>query len=320
MGAIVAVVIGVLVALAVASHQSRADVVPDPRTPSAGASAGASVHATPAAPQQPATLEPSVRATAAQGRRLSVVALGDSVPSGYACDCRTYVDLVADGLRHDGDTVDVHNLSAPGLTAAQLASQLSTSRSLQQAVTDADVVLVQVGANDLGPTRDTLDDDECPGGGTGCYAEALRDMRLALDHVLRDVRTLRSGPPATVLVVDYWAVFQDGEVLRGQTGASGRQTDDAVTLAANGQLCGAARAVGATCVDIRPAFRDVDGSRDATPLLAPDGDHPNAAGHRAIAAVVLSSLRPLLALQCPGRPPGSDGAARVGQSGWRDRR
>jgi acyl-CoA thioesterase I len=42
----------------------------------------------------------------------------------------------------------------------------------------------------------------------------------------------------------------------------------------------------ATYVPTLEAFHGDDGTRDPTGLLAPDGDHPNAAGHAAIAALI----------------------------------
>ena len=45
-------------------------------------------------------------------------------------------------------------------------------------------------------------------------------------------------------------------------------------------------ATGATYISTLPAFHGQDGTRDPTNLLAPDGDHPNAAGHAAIAALL----------------------------------
>ena len=59
--------------------------------------------------------------------------------------------------------------------------------------------------------------------------------------------------------------------------------------AANTAICSAARAVGATCVDLYA--RSWARSRNPTPLLSSDGDHPNAAGHDVIAAALLRATR-----------------------------
>jgi hypothetical protein len=65
---------------------------------------------------------------------------------------------------------------------------------------------------------------------------------------------------------------------------------DAVTAEVNRRVSAAAAAHGATYVDLVTPFRGPDGSKDATPLLAPDGDHPDAAGHAVIAEALAAAL------------------------------
>ena len=47
---------------------------------------------------------------------------------------------------------------------------------------------------------------------------------------------------------------------------------------------------GSFSVDLRTAFRGPDDAWDETHLLAPDGDHPNAAGHQRIAEAVVQDV------------------------------
>jgi lysophospholipase L1-like esterase len=65
---------------------------------------------------------------------------------------------------------------------------------------------------------------------------------------------------------------------------------DTVTAHVDETIKSVAQSTGAVYVDLRTAFRGPDASWDETHLLGPDGDHPNAAGHRRIAqAIALTS-------------------------------
>ena len=85
-----------------------------------------------------------VRALAADGAA-SYLALGDSVTSGYglAEGGRAFPDLVAQELG-----VDYVNAGQPGLTSAELLSQVQDPE-MADAITDADVITVTIGGNDL---------------------------------------------------------------------------------------------------------------------------------------------------------------------------
>ena len=91
-------------------------------------------------------------------------------------------------------------------------------------------------------------------------------------------------------MTDYWNVFEDGDVASAGHGAAYLAwSDDAVPAAERrgllrGPGCGG---------DVRRPLRAVQGRRrrNPTPLLAGDGDHPNAAGHELIAAALLRASR-----------------------------
>ena len=63
---------------------------------------------------------------------------------------------------------------------------------------------------------------------------------------------------------------------------------DSMTRMANAAICSAATQAGAICVDTYTPYNGEDGGKDPTELLADDGDHPNAAGHRVIARAMLA--------------------------------
>jgi acyl-CoA thioesterase-1 len=99
------------------------------------------------------------------------------------------------------------------------------------------------------------------------------------------VRTILQthGTPVPVLVLGYWNVVKDGAVGLASYGASGLRSAEDATQYCNLALRLAAQQSGARYVSTTPAFKGADHTQDPTYLLAPDGDHPNAAGHQAIA-------------------------------------
>lgn len=206
---------------------------------------------------------PSVRAVPA-GVPL-VVTLGDSVPAGTACDCDPFPDVYARGQ----DAVS-ENLAAPGYTSADVRAQIAGVRS---ALVAANEVLLMIGANDL---AQAFDDD-------ASFAGAADTMQA---NVTATISTIEGIHRTTVIVLGYWNVVQDGQVGAANYGPAGVRAAASATVFANDALMTAAQQTGATYISTDEAFHGSDGSHDPTDLLAPDGDHPNAAGHAAIAALI----------------------------------
>lgn len=225
-------------------------------------------------------------AAAARRVPLTVLALGDSVPAGKACGCHPYVDLVAARLASaTGRPVTADNDAVSGYDSADLRRALRRSSRVRHDVARAGLILVTVGANDLGYRGDST----C-GTDLRCYTRDLAAMERRVDVDLTLVRGL-AGRRATVMVTGYWNVWQDGAVA-ARAGSAFVRTSRLVTRAANLALARVSARRGARYVDLLTGFRP--GDKDDTALLAPDGDHPNAAGHRLIASVLLAALpRPL---------------------------
>jgi lysophospholipase L1-like esterase len=250
---------------------------------SAGLASPPAAPASPAAESEPASPSPSP----SHSGPYRVVGLGDSVPAGSACDCTSYVSLVG---RHQaarlGTTAKVSNLAEGGLTTPDLLDQLEKS-PVRAEVAAADLVVVTVGANDF--DTGAVASDSCRGPGLHCFRSTLEEQRSRLDDVFRKVEGLLGREDATVLVTGYWNVFLDGEVA-ARRGTRYVRNSIALTRAENDQIAGAARRSGATYVDIFTPFKGESGTRDDTSLLADDGDHPDAAGHRRIAEALESAL------------------------------
>jgi lysophospholipase L1-like esterase len=225
----------------------------------------------------------SASPTTTAGPRL-VVGLGDSVTAGTACGCTDFVRLYAAMLgERTGHPVRPVNLGVGGLTTASLSDQLSTP-AVTASLAGADVVVVTIGANDLSPLVGRWQRSGC---GTTCVDQASRAAGAGLAAALARVR--RATPAhARILVTTYWNVFEDGDVADADFGPGFAGWSDAVTRSANAAIRTAATADGDQVVDLYEPFEG-EGDRNPTALLADDGDHPNAAGHRLIARTLLAA-------------------------------
>jgi len=218
------------------------------------------------------------------------VALGDSVPSGAACQCRPFPEIYGRLLsRRTSTPVTVYNRAVSGLDTTGTLSELR-GREVQSELRRADVVLLTIGANDFSDHHDQVVSGECGKGSADCVSDELVSMGRHLSTLLARIRALRDGQRTTVLVTGYWNVFQDGDVARRAFGATGVRASLALTRRANRVISRVSGAAGAHYVDISGPFERP--GRNITALLASDGDHPDAAGHELIARVLLRAGLP----------------------------
>lgn len=218
-------------------------------------------------------------------RPVTVVGIGDSVTAGSNCDCEAFIGLYATDLSSArGLTTSSMNLGVGGWTSSQLLRSLTLPGSFRDQVARADVLLVTIGANDLVP----LEARQPSGCGTDCYSLLVQSVGQNVGLIVAAARAAQPDHPTTILVTNYWNVFQDGDIGTAENGESFQRWSDMLTRAANAQICGAALRAGATCVDLYSPFKG-DGSKNPTSRLAADGDHPNAAGHQLIASVLLAN-------------------------------
>ena len=230
------------------------------------------------------TAEPSTTGANRPGGPLRVVGIGDSVTAGTACDCVDFVRLYARELNSRGTPATASNLGIPGLTSAQLLEAVQRPGTLRETVAAGDVLLVTIGANDLEPQLAQWSSGGCP---ASCWSPAVARVAGNVADLVRAARSLH-GASQQVLVTGYWNVFDDGDEAATARGTAYLAWSDALSRALNSALCDAALRTGATCVDLYSPFKG-DGSRNPTSLLAADGDHPNAAGHRLIAGALLAA-------------------------------
>jgi lysophospholipase L1-like esterase len=244
------------------------------------------------------SLSAPVRATRSvptQTAALRVVALGDSVTSGAACNCSAF-PAVYGGLlgRRTGASVTVDNLGVSGLDSVGLLGELDQEDSAAaRAVAGADVVLLTIGANDFADHHDEVTEARCaPVTGGDCVSDELEQLSSNLHRILTRIRALREARATTVLVTGYWNVYEDGEVARQAFPPEGVAATVELTRRVNAVVAAVSASHGAAFVDLFGPFekRGVG----VTPLLAADGDHPNAAGHLLIAEVLAQAGLPKL--------------------------
>ncbi|QGN57756.1 SGNH/GDSL hydrolase family protein [Nostocoides sp. HKS02] len=256
--------------------------------PMAGqATVAAPATATPATPTPATPTKTPITATTSTTADTSpvvVVGLGDSVTSGFACDCTTFIALYAALLRQRAHRpTEAVNLGVAGLTSMSLSEQLDSVAARVQ-LSRAGVVVLTIGANDLNPLIGRWQKGGCD---TSCIEPATDLMGTRLAAVLTRLGTLVPAG-AHILVTTYWNVFEDGDVADADYGKSFGPWSAAVTRSANAHICTAAAQAGDSCVDLYEPFEGA-GDRNPTALLADDGDHPNAAGHRLIAQTLIQA-------------------------------
>ena len=214
----------------------------------------------------------------------SVVAIGDSVPAGTACDCTPYPQLSAADLSPaDGPAVTTRNDAVGGSTTSDVLAQLDGTGTVVSDVQRANLVEVQVGANDVGHS------DTC-GTDVACYRPDVPEVRANLDAIVARVHHLAAGHPVRVVLLDYWSVWLGGQYAQEQ-GQAYVDAAAAVTDEVNTTIREVAAQTGSAYVDLRTAFKGPDYAYDETHYLAPDGDHPNAAGHQEIASTLVHQVQ-----------------------------
>jgi lysophospholipase L1-like esterase len=245
-------------------------------------SAGQGVLARPTITPRPAVTQLS--AAGGISRSVTVVGVGDSVTSGSACSCETFVGLYASDLATQrGLATSAVNLGVAGWTSSQLLQNLTQPGTFRDQVAKADILLVTIGANDLLPLE-SKQPGGCP---TSCYGPLVSSVGHNVALIVAAARASHPTHPPTILVTDYWNVFQDGDVGTSENGGAFQSWSDELTRAESAAACTAARRAGATCVSLYEPFKG-NGSKNPTALLAADGDHPNSAGHQLIAATLLA--------------------------------
>lgn len=206
-----------------------------------------------------------------------LTALGDSVPAGSACDCTPFPEQVASD-RH----LTTANEAVPGYQSQQVVDQLDDDRNVIEDVAGSRVVLIEVGANDVSES------DAC-GTAVACYEPKVPAIETNLTRIVERVRQLTQDHPVEVVLINYWSAWLGGAYATAR-GAAYVATAQDLTAQVNAEILAVAEQTHSVDVDLVTPFGGPDVSKDDTGLLAPDGDHPNAAGQAVIAETVEQAL------------------------------
>jgi len=218
------------------------------------------------------------------------VALGDSIPGGHNVEIgKSYVHLYAGYIAEDlGVEVRLHNRSAVGgETTRSLLGKLQSDETVRALVSEAEVITIWVGSNDIwrllygpsgagnppcGPISD-LDMD--------CFETEVQALVDRIDAILAEVRSLRTADQALVLIaeecnwfVEYWRDAGAFEQLKGPA------FDDWSRA-----ISGLAAKHSAAAVLTYSACNGPDGDEAIPPvyLLPTDSFHFSEAGHKMVA-------------------------------------
>jgi len=184
--------------------------------------------------------------------------------------------------------VTTTNEAVGGYTSEDVLRQVRDDPDVASHLAKADVVEIEVGANDVAFT------DAC-GTAVACYSAKVPAVEHNLAAIVTGVHELTRGHPVVVVLLDYWSVWLGGKYAEEQ-GSAYVDAAAHVTDQLNAVVQQTARDTASGYVDLRAAFKGPDYAYDETHYLASDGDHPNAAGHRKIADAAIEVITPRLHL------------------------
>ena len=226
---------------------------------------------------------PSVRDSATLANVASMTALGDSVPYGTACNCTPFPQLAASEVaRLTGHVVSSFDDAVPGFQSSDVLQQVQGASRTTADVENSDVVMIEAGANDIAFSSSCETD-------VSCYTSKLSQVAANITAIVVRVRQLSARPSLAVVLLDYWSVWLGGQYAKA-LGPAYVNAERSVSQVFSDTIRSIAMNTGSIYVDLAAAFRGPDDDADDTNLLAPDGDHPNAAGQKRIAETLVRTF------------------------------
>ncbi len=168
------------------------------------------------------------------------------------------------------------NDAVAGYTTSNVLKQLGSDRSVIDHVRQAKVVEINVGANDV-----PYNANSC-GTSVDCYVPLVSSMQKNLAAIVSRVHELASGHDVLLVLLDYWSIWLGGTYAR-EHGHAYVSAARKMTAEVDAAVKTRATQSGSAYVSERRAFKGPSFGYVESHYLASDGEHPNAAGHEAIA-------------------------------------
>jgi lysophospholipase L1-like esterase len=194
--------------------------------------------------------------------RWDYVALGDSLAAGVGAR-RGYVPRYAAHLQSEtGASLRVNNLGLSGQTSTQLLYSIRNDPSVRKALTQAEVVTLNIGLNDLGQAKNSHESGTCGGPqNEACLREVVVRVDRNWDAIIDEISSLRSTENSIIRTVGLGYTPHTEGVFRPYL--------DRVT-----------RHIASSAADASIPYVEV---RLADEGMSEDGLHPNDKGYRMIA-------------------------------------
>jgi lysophospholipase L1-like esterase len=238
--------------------------------------------------EEPAVEESTTATTAANGS-LGYVALGDSLATGDGAT-NGYVYRYADLLEVDTETtVNVYNLGVSGLTSERLRAEIEHNQSARDAIGQAEVITINIGANDLLWARGSYRTGGCGGADNqDCLRQAVEDFQTNWDAILAEVTGLRSPDVAIVRTIDFYNPSVNVDRATGSrpdAGANDFEVFKRYLEQVNSHIAKSSDAYGIPYARVYEAFNGPNGDEDPSikGYMSSDRIHPSDSGHAAIA-------------------------------------
>ncbi len=194
------------------------------------------------------------------------VALGDSITAGYGVGSHNFAQLYYSTLLSQTPKLRFINFSINGLTTSKQANLLISNPSLRNFITQARVITLTIGSNDLIGVGIAILRGSQPN-----IPATLANMTQQLQFIGQQIRSL--NPVALVKVSTIYNPLPAGPYYQYSAPAQGLMNQ------ANEIIVHWAKRYGFGVVQVDRAFRGKENL-----VIGPDHFHPNLIGHQIIAS------------------------------------